>query len=150
MKKIYFHINLKKWKYNSPREEKIEDSLLVEGKHVPDPKLTVKTSEGHIIPLGKIIPKEIDPKEKHAWYWYNQYSEYVVPKEENIMVRYVIRLGDGTKEYTRKDLYMIDGDEKYTNGLDHNDDDDMDFNDEDHDSECNEGDESDNDSFESS
>ena len=28
------------------------------------------------------------------------------------MVRYIIKLGDGTKFYTRKDLYMKDGEEE--------------------------------------
>ena len=68
----------------------------------------IKTSEGHQIPLGRIIPKEFPSGQNHG-YWINDYSEYVVPKGENIMVRYVIRFGDGTKAYTRKDLYMVDG-----------------------------------------
>ena len=27
------------------------------------------------------------------------------------MIRYVIKLGDGTKKYSRKDLFMLDGEE---------------------------------------
>ena len=84
--------------------------------------MTIKTSEGHKIPLGTIIPRESPSKQNH-WYWYNDYSEYVIPKEENIMVRYVIRFGDGTKTYTRKDLYMTDGIESQSNGFCVNDDD---------------------------
>ena len=49
------------------------------------------------------------------YYWSSNYSEYVVPKDENIMVRYIIKLGDGTKFYTRKDLYMKDGEEEMEN-----------------------------------
>ena len=41
------------------------------------------------------------------------------------MVRYVIRFGDGTKTYTRKDLYMMDGNgiESQSNGFRVNDED---------------------------
>ena len=84
--------------------------------------MTIKTSEGHKIPLGTIIPRE-SPSGQNHWYWYNDYSEYVIPKEENIMVRYVIRFGDGTKTYTRKDLYMTDGIESQSNGFCVNDED---------------------------
>ena len=49
------------------------------------------------------------------YYWSSNYSEYVVPKDENIMVRYIIKIGDGTKFYTRKDLYMKDGEEEMEN-----------------------------------
>ena len=31
------------------------------------------------------------------------------------MVRYIIKIGDGTKFYTRKDLYMKDGEEEMEN-----------------------------------
>ena len=92
--------------------------------------MTIKTSEGHKIPLGTIIPKEF-PSGQNQWYWYNDYSEYVVPKEENIMVRYVIRFGDGTKTYTRKDLYMADGIESQSHGFCVSDDD-MDCSNKDH------------------
>ena len=49
------------------------------------------------------------------YYWSSNYSEYIVPKDENIMVRYIIKIGDGTKFYTRKDLYMKDGEEEMEN-----------------------------------
>ena len=35
------------------------------------------------------------------------------------MVRYVIRFGDGTKAYTRKDLYMVDGIESQSIDISH-------------------------------
>ena len=55
------------------------------------------------------------------YYWSSNYSEYVVPKDENIMVRYIIKIGDGTKFYTRKDLYMKDGEEEMENESNVND-----------------------------
>ena len=85
-----------------------KDSLHVKGRNTPNTNLTVKTHEGHSIPLGA-IKKAQDDKQ---YYWSITYSEYVVPKDKNIMVRYIIKLGDGTKFYTRKDLYMKDGEEE--------------------------------------
>ena len=109
-------INLQKWKYDSQAEKQRKNSLLVEGKHIPDSKLIIKTSEGQQIPLGRIIKKEFPSGQNHE-YWFNEYSEYVVPKGENIMVRYVVKFGDGTKAYTRKDLYMVDGIESQSNEI---------------------------------
>ena len=86
----------------------IKDSLHVKGRNTPNTNLTVKTHEGHSIPLGAIEKAEDDKQ----YYWSITYSEYVVPKDKNIMVRYIIKLGDGTKFYTRKDLYMKDGEEE--------------------------------------
>ena len=141
---MYYHL-FQKWKYDSQREEQIKDSLLVEGRHIPDNNLTIKTSEGQRIPLGTIIPKEFPSGQNH-WYWYNDYSEYVIPKEENIMVRYVIRFGDGTKTYTRKDLYMADGIESQSNVFCASDDD-MDSRDQAHKNSESEDERDDNDSF---
>ena len=63
------------------------------------------------------------------------------------MVRYVIRLGDGTKTYTRKDLYMADGIESQSNGFCASDDD-MDSRDQAHkNSESEDERDEDNDSF---
>lgn len=89
----------------------IKDSLHVKGRNTPNTNLTVKTHEGHSIPLGSIEKDQDDMK----YYWSSNYSEYVVPKDENIMVRYIIKIGDGTKFYTRKDLYMKDGEEEMEN-----------------------------------
>ena len=74
------------------------------GSHCPDEKGDIKTYEGHIIPAGTII------REKHRKS-YSDYSEYIVDREENIMVRYIIKFGDGTKKYSRKDLHMKGGDD---------------------------------------
>ena len=86
----------------------IKDSLHVKGRNTPNSNLTVKTHEGHSIPLGSIVKDQDDMK----YYWSSNYSEYVVSEDKNIMVRYIIKLGDGTKFYTRKDLYMKDGEEE--------------------------------------
>ena len=95
----------------------IKDSLHVKGRNTPGTNLTVKTHEGHSIPLGEIVR---DNDDKHKQYYWNSsnYSEYVVPKDKNIMVRYIIKLGDGTKFYTRKDLYMKDGEDEMENESD--------------------------------
>lgn len=80
--------------------------------------MIIKTSEGQKIPIGRrIIFKKECPSGQNHEYWINDYSEYVVPKGENIMVRYVIKFGDGTKAYTRKDLYMVDGIESQSNEI---------------------------------
>ena len=85
------------------------------GSNCPDEKRNIKTYEGHIIPAGKIT------KEKHASKTcYSEYSEYIVKDEENIMVRYIIRFGDGTKKYSRKDLHMKGGDEDEDDPMDGN------------------------------
>ena len=89
----------------------IKDSLHVKGRNTPNTNLTVKTYEGHSIPLGSIEKDQDDMK----YYWSSNYSEYVVSKDKNIMVRYILKLGDGTKFYTRKDLYMKDGEEEMEN-----------------------------------
>ena len=78
--------------------------MFVRGSNCPDEKRNIKTYEGHIIPAGKII-KEKQTKS------YSNYSEYIVNKEENIMVRYIIRFGNGTKKYSGKDLHMKGGEE---------------------------------------
>ena len=96
-------------------------------------------SNNPIIYAGRIIEEK--PKEdiSNNWWsyrhWRNDYSEYVVPKEENIMVRYVIKFGDGTKEYSRKDLYMDDGNDSHMNGIFTNGNDDDDEDNEDNDDE---------------
>ena len=82
------------------------------GSNRPDEKSNIKTYEGHILPLGKIV------KEKQTSY--SNYSEYIVKKEENIMVRYIIRFGDGTKKYSRKDLHMKGGEEDEDDPMDGN------------------------------
>ena len=87
-------------------------SLFVRGSNCPDEKSNIKTYEGHIIPAGKIV------KEKQTSY--SNYSEYIVKKEENIMVRYIIRFGDGTKKYSRKDLHMKGGEEDEDDPMDGN------------------------------
>ena len=87
--------------------------MFVRGSNCPEERGNIKTSEGHIIPMGKII------KEKHpSRNCYSEYSEYIVKKEENIMVRYIIRFGDGTKKYSRKDLHMKGGEEDEDDPMD--------------------------------
>ena len=86
--------------------------MFVRGSNSPDERCNIKTYEGHIIPAGKII------KEKKTSY--SNYSEYIVNKEENIMVRYIIRFGDGRKKYSRKDLHMKGGEEDEDDPMDGN------------------------------
>ena len=100
-------IILQEW--NSEREVKFEDSLHVAGQSIPDPNMTVKTSEGCSIPLGNIVQNTM--LDSNRRWWHNSYSEYVVAKEDNIMLRYIIKFGDGSRVYSRKDFYMKDGDD---------------------------------------
>ena len=95
-----------------------KESVFVRGSKCPDEKGNIKTCEGHIIPAGKIIKEK---QEKHASiYHYTEYSEYIIKKEENIMVRYIIRFGDGRKKYSRKDLHMKGGEEDEDDPMDGN------------------------------
>ena len=70
--------------------------------------MTVKTSEGCSIPLGRIVENSM--LDSNRRWWHHNYSEYVLAKEENIMLRYIIKFGDGSRVYSREDLYMQDGD----------------------------------------
>ena len=70
--------------------------------------MIVMTSEGCSIPLGRIVENSM--LDSNRRWWHHNYSEYVVAKEENIMLRYIIKFGDGSKVYSREDLYMQDGD----------------------------------------
>ena len=90
----------------------------MKGTNYPEEKNNIKTCEGHTIPLGKIVK---DKERTSCSYYRPEYSEYIVAREENIMVRYVIRFG-GDKEYSDKDLYNKSGDD----GINDNDDDPMD------------------------
>ena len=83
------------------------DSLLVQGRHHPSTGQTLKTWQGYEIPLGKIVPKK---KTSQEW-WCPKYSEYVVSSSDSVVVKYLVKLGDGLKKYSAKDLYMITDDE---------------------------------------
>ena len=84
------------------------DSLHVKGRHYPDPAESIKTHEGCNIPVGSIIESKRSDDDDN-WWWRGDYSEYVVSREENIMLRYIVKFGDGKKKYSRGDFYMKDG-----------------------------------------
>ena len=80
------------------------DSLHVLGDNIPEEKMTLKTKGGFSIPLGKIVRREAE-KEEERYYWYKQdYSEYVVYRPENIVLRYIVRIGTGERNYSNDDL----------------------------------------------
>ena len=84
------------------------DSLLVQGRHRPSTGQTLKTWQGYEIPLGKIVPRE---KTSREW-WCPEYSEYVVSSPDSVVVKYLVKLGNGLKKYSAKDLYLITDDEE--------------------------------------
>ena len=90
-------------------------SLFVRGSDCPDEKSNIKTYEGHIIPAGKIVKEKQTSRQS-----YSNYSEYIVKREENIMVRYIVKFGDGTKKYSGKDLHMKAGEEDEDDPMDGN------------------------------
>ena len=78
--------------------------------------MSLKTKGGHIIPLGKIVPRKKEESQNN-WCWNNlDYSEYVVYRPENIVIRYIIKIGDGDKEYSHQDLFMKKQKEVVSNG----------------------------------
>ena len=86
--------------------EKVE-SKFVRGRNRPDESGHMKTYEGHVIPLGRIVQSET---EHNQWYM-PDYSEYIVASQDNIMVRYIIKIGRGDKKYSGRDLYMREADD---------------------------------------
>ena len=86
--------------------EKIE-SKFVRGLNRPDESGHMKTYEGHVIQLGRIVQSET---EHNQWYM-PDYSEYIVASQDNIMVRYIIKIGRGDKKYSGRDLYMREADD---------------------------------------
>ena len=77
------------------------DSRHVRGQNIPDSKMDLKTKNGYVVPLGKIIPKSKD----QSWGWRRQnYSEYVIFKPENIAIRYIVHMGNGSKKYSMKGI----------------------------------------------
>ena len=86
-----------------PVDKTQNDSLLLRGQNIPDEKMTLKTRSGYFMPLGRIIKKP--NKESRSWRR-QDYSEYVVFNADSIVVRYIVKIGDGEKQYSKKDLFM--------------------------------------------
>merc|ERR1719154_99717 len=91
------------------------DSLHVVGQNIPDEIMTVKTKEGYSIPLGKIIPKKVAKEDAWSWNKLN-YSEYIVYRPENMVIRYIVKIGEGSTEYTDQDLFIKMQEDTVSNG----------------------------------
>ena len=67
------------------------DSVLLASREVPDPSEDVTTPYGAVVPAGVRITqnKEI----------YNNHSEYVVYKESQVLIRYIVQLKTTRRTY---------------------------------------------------
>lgn len=78
--------------------------------------MTLKTKGGFSIPLGK-IKKRTKKAGENDWYWNRlDYSEYVVYRAESVVIRYIIKIGDGQQEYSQQDLFMKTQEKVVSNG----------------------------------
>ena len=81
-------------------------SLHVLGNHVPDDTMTLKTHHGYSIPVGKIVSR----KKKDDHRYIPDYSEYIVYNASNVVLRYIVKIGDGSKKYDLNE-YLMETDE---------------------------------------
>ena len=65
------------------------------GHNSPDQGGDILTWEGHTVPVGDIVKEEAGPGQ----YTYRpEYSEYIVADQENVMVRYILRLARDSQQ----------------------------------------------------
>ena len=68
------------------------NSVLAVSTEVPDPSEDVTTPYGAVVPAGVRINQPGLAEKFNTRYFYNNYSEYVVYKESQVLLRYVVQL----------------------------------------------------------
>jgi len=68
------------------------NSVLAVSREVPDPNENVTTPYGAVVPAGVRINQSGLAEKFNNRFFYNNYSEYVVYKESQVLLRYVMQL----------------------------------------------------------
>ena len=68
------------------------DSVLLISNEIPDPSENVTTPYGAIVPAGVRIKQPGLEERFNIRYIYNSESEYVVYKESQVLIRYVVQV----------------------------------------------------------
>ena len=68
------------------------DSVLAISNEIPDPSEDVTTPYGAVVPAGVRIKQPGLEERFNVRYFYNNQSEYVVYKESQVLIRYVVQV----------------------------------------------------------
>lgn len=68
------------------------DSVLVVSKEIPDPNEDVTTPYGAIVPAGVRFEQPGLAERFNVRRIYNNHSEYVVYKESQVLIRYIVKV----------------------------------------------------------